>query len=217
MKFYQRKLIIVEIFFSIYFLGLTICDIFYTAKYNSTFIKAELIWFYTIIPIQIIFIIIELSIILIFLITRKINFYNGLFKMQVTYHIIITCYSYLMLIIISDQLDRDKIINHSMLRHCLSNFFFLIFVMWPKGKMKMPLEFFFKIYKLSKEFNIKLNNDSLLKIDETLECCICLRPYQVGNNILMLKCDHFFHENCAINWFEQKLNCPICREIVLEQ
>ena len=41
------------------------------------------------------------------------------------------------------------------------------------------------------------------------ECCICLDDV----NILWIKleCNHIFHRNCALSWFERVQSCPICR------
>lgn len=41
-------------------------------------------------------------------------------------------------------------------------------------------------------------------------CPICLDKY--NNDIINLKCNHIFHENCIKKWYEKSLLCPVCRE-----
>ena len=42
------------------------------------------------------------------------------------------------------------------------------------------------------------------------ECPICLE----NKTNIKLKCDHYFHEDCILTWFEHDLSCPMCRVIV---
>ena len=46
-------------------------------------------------------------------------------------------------------------------------------------------------------------------------CPICherLQAYQIVRRIT--KCKHCFHQKCIDNWFIDKNNCPVCREII---
>mgnify|MGYP006089497965 FL=1 len=47
--------------------------------------------------------------------------------------------------------------------------------------------------------------------DDGLDCCICLDKFVENGESVVLKCNHRFHTNCIINWFEQELTCPLCR------
>ena len=71
---------------------------------------------------------------------------------------------------------------------------------------------------------IDINNSKNLKIfleKETMEnllinkkentCCICLTEYLNSDLILKTKCKHHYHSECLLKWFEQKINCPFCR------
>ena len=42
------------------------------------------------------------------------------------------------------------------------------------------------------------------------ECSICLE--KLNNNHVSLPCKHHFHENCITKWFDNKHECPLCRE-----
>jgi len=50
------------------------------------------------------------------------------------------------------------------------------------------------------------------------ECCICLDVYESGETISWAKsdkCDHIFHEECAIEWLTNHDDCPLCRTMIL--
>ena len=42
-------------------------------------------------------------------------------------------------------------------------------------------------------------------------CAICKENYQRNDNIEYLGCSHFFHRSCLVNWFKNKVICPICK------
>jgi len=47
---------------------------------------------------------------------------------------------------------------------------------------------------------------------ENLECSICLQKYNIDERIVILKCKHVLHYNCAYNWLcKEKVTCPVCR------
>ena len=44
-------------------------------------------------------------------------------------------------------------------------------------------------------------------------CAICLLPLSDGpSQAVSLACDHLYHENCVVEWFEHGSKCPTCRE-----
>ena len=49
---------------------------------------------------------------------------------------------------------------------------------------------------------------------EEVKCIICLGYFKINENIGVLKCEHYFHIDCIINWFDTKKDnkCPICKE-----
>ena len=45
------------------------------------------------------------------------------------------------------------------------------------------------------------------------KCIICYCDYEKGDDILTLKCKHYFHENCVSQWLIQNPHCPLCKAI----
>lgn len=46
------------------------------------------------------------------------------------------------------------------------------------------------------------------------KCIICVKHFNKSEKLGMLKCEHCFHLNCIINWFDlgQKNECPLCKK-----
>ena len=44
------------------------------------------------------------------------------------------------------------------------------------------------------------------------ECIICAKHFKKNEKLGMLRCEHCFHINCIIIWFERKNECPICKK-----
>lgn len=47
---------------------------------------------------------------------------------------------------------------------------------------------------------------------EEQSCSICLEPYQQGELLTALRCQHFFHVECVARWFKHSSLCPLCRQ-----
>ena len=46
-----------------------------------------------------------------------------------------------------------------------------------------------------------------------INCSICMDDYKEEDQIVILKCNHYYHEKCIENWLcNQKVTCPICRK-----
>ena len=62
---------------------------------------------------------------------------------------------------------------------------------------------------------IKMCKDLYTKNDsgkiEKPTCCICLTAMKIGDDIVLLKCQHLFHFKCLEKWIETKEVCPFCR------
>ena len=62
---------------------------------------------------------------------------------------------------------------------------------------------------------IKMCKDLYSKNDsgklEKPTCCICLVQMKIGDDIVLLKCQHLFHFKCLEKWIETKEVCPFCR------
>lgn len=57
------------------------------------------------------------------------------------------------------------------------------------------------------------------KLDEAMlgpelkgECSVCMDDVVVGNEVVVLPCTHWFHEQCASMWLGEHNTCPICRK-----
>ncbi|CAI5735549.1 unnamed protein product [Hyaloperonospora brassicae] len=50
------------------------------------------------------------------------------------------------------------------------------------------------------------------------ECAICQLYYGIGDHIVTLPCQHFFHACCVDKWLWDHTSCPLCRtEVTLDQ
>lgn len=59
------------------------------------------------------------------------------------------------------------------------------------------------------------------KLDEEMlgpelkgECTICIDEVEVGDEVIVLPCRHWFHEECASLWLKQHNSCPVCRAAI---
>lgn len=44
------------------------------------------------------------------------------------------------------------------------------------------------------------------------ECSVCMDDVGVGEEMVFLPCNHWFHETCASAWLSEHDSCPICRK-----
>jgi hypothetical protein len=72
-----------------------------------------------------------------------------------------------------------------------------------------------KYLKLLKRENI--TEEDLKSLHEDLRyCMICFDEIAEGNIILRLPCNHLFHSDEIVHWFEKNKTCPTCRAEVEE-
>ncbi|XP_047322519.1 E3 ubiquitin-protein ligase SIRP1-like [Impatiens glandulifera] len=51
-----------------------------------------------------------------------------------------------------------------------------------------------------------------VKIEECLQCCICLDDFEVGKEEAKeMPCKHKFHGECILPWLKLHSTCPVCR------
>lgn len=43
------------------------------------------------------------------------------------------------------------------------------------------------------------------------ECTICIDEMHIGDEVTVLPCKHWFHEDCVVLWLKEHNTCPICR------
>lgn len=71
-----------------------------------------------------------------------------------------------------------------------------------------------KSFRTKKKVTIKKidsdDEDNLLN-----ECSICLENYKKDDMIIILSCNHNFHEPCLKEWTKNNNSCPHCRENII--
>ena len=71
-----------------------------------------------------------------------------------------------------------------------------------------------KSFRTKKKVTIKKidsdDEDNLLN-----ECSICLENYKKDDMIIILSCNHDFHEPCLKEWSKNNNSCPHCRENII--
>ena len=80
---------------------------------------------------------------------------------------------------------------------------------------------FYNIYCIFKDkmgnccFKKKLKQKTL-KENLLDECSICLGEMKKKEKVILLDCNHIYHKDCILEWFQKKNNsCPLCREQLL--
>lgn len=67
---------------------------------------------------------------------------------------------------------------------------------------------------------IDLNIIEILKLiqplSEDTDCSICFEELKTNENHIITKCNHKFHKNCLLAWYEEKkkITCPMCRSSI---
>ncbi|KAE8711282.1 L-ascorbate oxidase-like protein [Hibiscus syriacus] len=50
-----------------------------------------------------------------------------------------------------------------------------------------------------------------MKVEETLQCSVCLDDLEAGMEAKEMPCKHKFHSQCILPWLELHSSCPVCR------
>lgn len=58
----------------------------------------------------------------------------------------------------------------------------------------------------------KSSDSSSSKESDT--CVICIEPLQSKQTTIILNCNHVYHKDCILDWFNKELTCPMCRKPV---
>jgi hypothetical protein len=84
----------------------------------------------------------------------------------------------------------------------------------PDGEFNFEFGDDVKVVLSDQEFNNLENiciNENNLK-DFSGNCTVCLDEFELGQNITLLKCKHYFHKDCLKNWLtKQSTKCCTCR------
>ncbi|GAP86867.1 putative RING finger protein [Rosellinia necatrix] len=57
-------------------------------------------------------------------------------------------------------------------------------------------------------------NEEMLGPELKGECTICIQDVGVGDEVIVLPCKHWFHEECVSLWLKQHNSCPVCRAAI---
>ncbi|XVF19150.1 hypothetical protein REPUB_Repub11eG0084300 [Reevesia pubescens] len=50
-----------------------------------------------------------------------------------------------------------------------------------------------------------------VKIEENVQCSVCLDDFEAGSEAKEMACKHKFHSGCILPWLELHSSCPVCR------
>jgi E3 ubiquitin-protein ligase RNF115/126 len=55
-------------------------------------------------------------------------------------------------------------------------------------------------------------DESMMGSDGKAECSICMDSVEIGQEVTVLPCDHWFHGDCITAWLKEHDTCPHCRK-----
>lgn len=59
--------------------------------------------------------------------------------------------------------------------------------------------------------------EDMLGPEHTAECSICMDEVNIGEEVTMLPCKHWFHHQCVSAWLSEHDTCPHCRQGITKQ
>lgn len=45
-------------------------------------------------------------------------------------------------------------------------------------------------------------------------CAVCKDDFVTGDETVLLRCSHRYHEECIVPWFRRAATCPVCRVLL---
>jgi len=110
--------------------------------------------------------------------------------------------------------DNPDLIEYIEVNNCPSN----LRVILPCNTIKCEFDYnrdkiYEEINKNIKIYrqNIKLKNQSIDTVNNSLPCSLCLINKE---NIVKIKCSHKFCESCIMDWLSNHTTCPECKQDV---
>ncbi|EGR31809.1 hypothetical protein IMG5_101120 [Ichthyophthirius multifiliis] len=47
------------------------------------------------------------------------------------------------------------------------------------------------------------------------KCSICITEFNIGQQVKILDCKHFYHVECISSWLKDQKKCPVCKNEIL--
>ncbi|CAJ1978774.1 unnamed protein product [Sphenostylis stenocarpa] len=69
-------------------------------------------------------------------------------------------------------------------------------------------------YRNAKEKPLK--EKEMEKDEDGKRCAVCLEDFNSGEEVMLTRCNHMFHEDCIVPWLTTKGQCPVCRFVICE-
>jgi E3 ubiquitin-protein ligase RNF115/126 len=63
-----------------------------------------------------------------------------------------------------------------------------------------------------KSLKTKKVDQDMIGSDGTAECSICMDNVEIGSDVTLLPCNHWFHGDCVVAWLKEHDTCPHCRQ-----
>ena len=98
------------------------------------------------------------------------------------------------LVLQNNEDDMDNIINEIMLH--------------DTNKYGNPPASKNAIEKLKK---CKINENIIKEFGIENSCAVCKDEFIIGEECILMPCNHHFHENCLLPWLKERNSCPVCR------
>ena len=57
-------------------------------------------------------------------------------------------------------------------------------------------------------------DESMMGNDGRAECSICMDDVEIGQEVTVLPCNHWFHGECVTSWLKEHDTCPHCRKSI---
>ena len=57
----------------------------------------------------------------------------------------------------------------------------------------------------------KIDMEKLKEFGIENSCAVCKEEFTVGEECLLMPCQHHFHGNCLLPWLNERNSCPVCR------
>ena len=58
---------------------------------------------------------------------------------------------------------------------------------------------------------ININEEKMKEFGVENSCAVCKDEFIIGEECILMPCEHHFHENCLVPWLKERNSCPVCR------